>query len=77
MADKRVRVREIPPVVSRCMAEGGIPYVLSQGMIFPANHPLVEEQEWAFEPVVEDASAAPGTKRATRRKKSAVATDDE
>ena len=64
----------MPPVVSRCMAEGGTPYVLSQGMIFPANHPLVKEQGWAFEPV-EDASAAPGTKRATRRKKTAATVD--
>lgn len=62
-----VRVRDIGlPVSARCEMEGGTPYVLVAGTTFPADHPLVSEQEWAFE-TIETATAAPGEKRAVKR----------
>jgi len=65
----RVR-RDIQPVSTRCAAEGWSHYILVPGAAWPhgANHPLLKEQEWAFE-TVETATANPGEKRSVRRRK--------
>lgn len=49
----------------------GLRTVVHEGELFEANDPLVKEHPWMFEKItrdtVEQATAAPGEKRTTRR----------
>ncbi len=56
-----------PVVVSHPLTEQFV--TLAKGMEFPDDDPIVKEFRWAFEPPVEQATAAPGEKRTTSRTK--------
>lgn len=51
----------------------GMPVGVAEGQEFADDHPIVAEFGWLFEPPVEQATAAPGEKRAARKPRKAPA----
>jgi hypothetical protein len=48
----------------------GMPTSVREGQAFAADDPVVVEYPWLFESPIEEATAAPGTRRSTTRRTS-------
>lgn len=55
---------------SGVVTHNGVPVTIREGEPFDASDPLVVEFRWMFDEPVEQATAAPGEKRSTTRRKS-------
>lgn len=54
---------------SGVVTHNGVPVVIAEGQAFEMDDPIVAEFRWMFDAPVEQATAAPGEKRTTTRRK--------